>query len=348
MLNKNILYVFALSMLFFACEEKTFDPSVQFNAAPVLTSPTTGSSFDLVADAAATDFTEFTWTEADFGYQAAITYTVEIDLVGNNFAETAVLGPTRELSVKETVGLVNNILLARGLPADFENELEVRVCAEISDNVESFCSDPIRLTINPFPAAIDYPFLTVAGNYQGWNETDTTRVVFSRKSDNIYDGFIYFPIDNALYKYVQGLSWDDNWGDEDPADGVLEYLGFGNDIPIPDGAGMYFLTADLNSLAHSAVKTSWAVIGDATPGGWDAGTEFVWDEEREVLSVTLDLVPGELRFRANGSDDINFGDNFNNGTLEADGDNIPVTEAGNYTIDLNLMIADYEVVITKN
>lgn len=349
MLNKNTLSLLvALSVLFFACEEKTFDPVVELVTAPELTAPTTGTGFVLAEDAVEQNLTTFTWTAADFGYSAGITYRIEFDIVGNNFAEAITLGSSNDLSFTNlSIGKMNNILLAKGLPFGFDNELEVRVCASVSTQVETMCSEPITITVNPFAAEVEYPFLTVPGDYQGWNPADESRAIFSRRSDDIYTGFIYFPIDNAVYKFVQGLSWDVNWGDIE-LDGVLDPQGIGNDIMIPDGAGMYLLTCDLNTLTHAAQKTNWGLLGDATPNGWDNDVDFEWDTEREVLSITLDLNPGSIKFRANDTDDISFGDDFTNGTLEFDGDNIPITEAGNYTIDLILMTADYSYTITKN
>jgi hypothetical protein len=111
---------------------------------------------------------------------------------------------------------------------------------------------------------------------------------------------------------------------------------------------LYRLTVNLNELTHTQLKTDWGVLGDATAGGWDTDTDLIWDTDREVLTVTLDLTVGELKFRANDSDDVNFGDDFTNGTLEADGLNIPITEAGNYTIDLMLNQSDYAYTLTKN
>ena len=165
------------------------------------------------------------------------------------------------------------------------------------------------------------------------------------KSDEIYEGYIYFGVEEAVYKFAQGLSWDLNWGDIEP-DGILDAGGIDNNIAIGEGAGMYLLNCDLNTLMHSNQKTVWGALGDATPTGWDADTDFEWDGEK--LSLTLDLTAGSIRFRANDANDINFGDNFTNGTLEADGEDIPVTEAGNYTINLFLNQSDYVYEMIKN
>jgi hypothetical protein len=64
--------------------------------------------------------------------------------------------------------------------------------------------------------------------------------------------------------------------------------------------------------------------------------------------ATLDLVQGEMKFRANNDWAVNLGDNDANRSLEYGGANIAVAESGNYTIELNLGSAVYTYKLTKN
>ena len=351
-MKKYILSILAIVILFTACKEKENDPVIRLGAVPVLTSPSAGTLFTLDETMADELLAGAAWTAADFGYEAGISYSFEIDAVGNDFAEAITLGTTTELSLGNlTQGKLNNILLAKGLPFGFDNDLEVRVCAKVSDLVSELCSEGVAIKVNPYQAEVIYPKLTVPGDYQlpdAWNPADENYAVYSRRSDEVYEGYIYFGIDGAVYKFVQGLSWDLNWGDLDPIDGILDAGGVGNDIPIPDGLGLYFLMCDLNTFTYTQMKTNWGVLGSATAGGSSTDVDFVWDETKLALTTTLDLTVGNIRFRANDSDDLNFGDNFANGTLENDGDDIAVAEAGNYTIDLYLNVSDYYFELTKN
>ena len=351
-MKKYILSILMIAVLFTACKEKENDPVINFGEAPVVTAPTAGTLFTLDETKADELLPGAAWTAADFGYNAAITYSIEIDAAGNNFADAISLGSTTELALGDlTQGRLNNILLAKGLPFGFENELELRVCASVSDLVDQLCSAAVPLKVNPYQAEVIYPKLTVPGDYQlpnAWDPGDENYSVYSRRSDDVYSGFIYFGIDSAVYKYAQGLTWEINWGDYDPIDWELDFADIGNDIPISDGLGIYFLTCDLNSLTHTQLKTDWGMLGSATAGGTSSDEDLVWDEGKGALTITTDLSVGGIRFRANDTDDVNFGDDFNNGTLEFDGEDIPITEAGNYTIDVFLTVSDYSVVITKN
>lgn len=351
-MKKYILSILAITIIFTACKEKENDPVINLGAVPVLTAPVAGTLFTLDETKADELLPGAAWTAADFGYQAGTTYRFEIDAAGNNFAEAFTLGTTTELSMGDlTQGKLNNILLAKGLPFGFENELEIRVCAKVSDLVDELCSEAVAIKINLYQAEVIYPKLTVPGDYQlpnAWDPADENYAVYSRKSDEVYEGYIYFSIDSAIYKFAQGLSWAINWGDYDPIDWELDFADVGNDIPISDGKGLYFLTCDLNTLTHTQLKTDWGVLGSATAGGSSTDVDLVWDETKLALTTTMDLTEGVIRFRANDSDDLNFGDNFANGTLENDGDDIMITEAGNYTIDLYLTVSDYYFELTKN
>jgi len=192
-----------------------------------------------------------------------------------------------------------------------------------------------------------YPVLNCPGSYQGWNPADPNTVLASVNSDNKYEGYLYFKDAGTQFKFALG-SWDTNWGDTG-ADGTLEPGG--DNIQVAD-AGYYKVNVDLNALTYTIIKTDWGIIGSATSGGWgsDQNMTYVPDENNNqagIWTATVDLVQGEIKFRANDGWDINYGDNGNNGTLEAGGDNIPVAEPGSYVITMKLGAPDYTYTVTR-
>ncbi len=345
---KILLFISCLGALVFtACSDDGANATLSLVGAPTITSPASGTSYTFNASMSDDPMDDFTWTAADFGFQAATTYKLEVAKAGTDFANPVNLGSTTDLEILDlTIGKVNTIMVAALGITDTINatSLAFRVCASVSPEVESMCSDPVILDVVPFPVLVKYDSLSVPGSYQGWDPSSRETVIFSRKNDEIYSGYVYFQDDGTEYKFTKGWSWDVNWGD-DGLDGSLDPNGA--NIPITT-AGMYFLVSDLNSFTHTNLKTDWGVLGDATPMGWDADTDLVWDVDRKALTATLDLTVGVIKFRANDAWDLNFGDTFNNGLLEQDGDDIPIPEAGNYTIDLILTVGDYTYVLTKN
>lgn len=343
-MKKYLFSALLASLLFAACEEEEFGPVLKVGTAPALTAPAASTDFVLKEADAANSFAKFTWTAADFGFQAGTSYTLEMDLAGNNFKEPIVLGQVNALELgSKTIGEINNIMLTKGRPADEPSEVEFRVWATISKEVDTLVSQTVKAKITPYPVIIVYPQLQVPGSYQGWKPEDDNTVIFSAKSNEVYEGFIWLTA-AAKYKYCKGKSWANNWGDNGN-DGSLEKDGA--DIPIVD-EGLYRLKVDLNAFTHEQLKTNWGIIGSATPTGWDSDTDMTYDPVGNKLTVTLDLKAEDIKFRANDDWAVNFGDTGANKSLEYGGDNIKIAEAGNYTVDLILSGAVPTYKLKKN
>ncbi|MFN0034613.1 MAG: SusE domain-containing protein [Saprospiraceae bacterium] len=348
-MKKILTLALAAALFLGACTEKDKEPVLAPGAAPSITSPSGGTSFVLTEGTAADIFSTFTWTAADYGFDAGVNYTLELDKAGNNFADAVTVGSVNALTLTGiTQEKINTILISKDLPGDEESDIEFRVVAKLSSDatLPLLISQPITLKIKPFEVVIIYPFLHVPGSYQvpdDWQPADSSTVIYSARSDGKYEGYIYITIPNAKYKYTNGPAWTVNYGDNGN-DGSLESSGA--DIPLTE-AGAYKLNVDLNALTHTYAKTDWGLVGSAT-GSWDVDQDMVYDPATNKWSITLDLVAGDIKFRANDAWDINFGDTGANKKLEYGGDNIAVAEAGNYTIELNLGAAVYTYKITRN
>ena len=342
---KYIILSGLVGVSLWACQEDELRPIIHYNSAAVITAPTAGTILELKEATAADLLPVFRWTAtADFGFSAAITYQLALDVAGNNFAAPTVLGSTTSDSLVLTQGELNTILLAKGLPGETATDVELRVIAKVTGDASSIASEGVVVTVIPFEAVIVYPKLQVPGSYQGWDVNNDNTVIYSVLANGKYEGYVYFGEENANFKYTDGNAWDTNWGDTGD-DGSLDP---GGDNILAGAAGVYRLIADITSLTHSRQLTNWGLIGDAT-GSWEVDQDLTYDAVANKLTITLDLVAGEMKFRANDNWDLNYGDNGNNKTLELGGENIPIAEAGNYTIDLLIInTAVFKYAITKN
>lgn len=314
--------------------------------APVLTLPAGGAT--LVLDIANKDVPIlYSWSSADFGPVLVTTYNVQMDKQGNDFQDPVSLGSviSKDSLYLTTEELNNKLLVMLPDPSTPEAlNLEFRITAKVNDSVTILYSGTASQTITPYYVPVVYPLLQVPGSYQGWNPADSSTSIASVKANSMYEGYIYFNIDNAEFKYTVGPTWDLNYGD-DGADGTLNT----NGANIISGlAGYYKLNVDLVNLTHTFLLTTWGLIGDATPGGWDTDTDMTFDPVTQLWTVTLDLTAASIKFRANHAWDLNYGDDGANGTLEPNGANIAVTEAGNYTVTLNLSKPIYKYTLVKN
>lgn len=108
-------------------------------------------------------------------------------------------------------------------------------------------------------------------------------------------------------------------------------------------AGHYIVTVDFKNLTYNLEETNlWGLTGDATTFGWDApDVKFLPDfgtEDGKFYANGVELMLGDVRVRQNENSDVNYGDNGNNGTLEEDGDDIPVDTPGIYNIELDFSV----------
>ncbi len=348
---KKIKYIFSIIsvlLVFAACEKEEFEPVVGVFTPPVLED--VSGTYVFAEEQAGDVFKTFNWSDADFGFQSATSYAVQIDFAGNDFASAIDLVSTTEKTASITVGGLNQKLLAMGAKTNVSSDFEIRVTASVNDSVQTLASNVPVMNILPYKVVIIYPSLYMPGNYQAasgyesdWSP-DKAQQVYSLKQNDKYEGYVNMVGDGIMFKFTLDPNWDTNWGD-DGDDGTLDAAG--SDIAIPE-AGYYRMKADIVGLTYSVIKTDWGLIGDATPGGWDADTNMTYSMDTKTWSVTVDLTVGNIKFRANDGWDLNYGDTDFDGTVDEGGTDIPIDEAGNYTIVLNLEVAGYAYEITKN
>lgn len=145
------------------------------------------------------------------------------------------------------------------------------------------------------------------------------------------------------FKFRANNDWGLNYGSS-AGDNTLNQDG--SNIPI-SVAGDYFFIMDLSKpFEYTYSANRWALIGDATPGGWSNDTFMSWDPVTKSMKIIVNLNLGEFKFRANGGWDVNLGGTTDD--LTFGGPNIVVSEAGNYTIHLFPRADGGKFTITKN
>ncbi|NNK87949.1 MAG: RagB/SusD family nutrient uptake outer membrane protein [Flavobacteriaceae bacterium] len=99
---------------------------------------------------------------------------------------------------------------------------------------------------------------------------------------------------------------------------------------------------DLETINSSlGTLSDWGIIGSATPNGWDGPDADMYEIAPNEYALYLPLTAEELKFRFGDGWIINLGDNGADGTLEQDGANIAIAEAGIYYITLNIANLTY-------
>ncbi|MDR3652093.1 MAG: SusE domain-containing protein [Paludibacter sp.] len=358
------LYVFFALILFASC-----DNNAEITKLGIINFPQTfKSSTNSVVITAANDSTSvisFNWPSVTYGIKAPVTYSLQFDVPSDTLTTT----PWSK-AVEVTVG--NDVLTKSMLGTDLNkialNSLGLTsgVAGDVVVRVKSYVdraaySNVITLSVNPYVppvVVVGYPSLWVPGDYQGWNPA-TAPTIVSVNSDKLYEGYINIPAGGTLqYKYTAQANWTPMAYGDGGSGTLIEANYSGGNFTAPS-AGYYELSANLNTMTWTATKTTWSILGDATPGLWATDTEMNYDATNQVWTVTCNMVStGSFKFRANDAWKIDFGIDSTGKLAYADNplypyngnlSNLTVPTSGNYTITLDLHIAgQYTYTLKKN
>lgn len=347
-MKKILILILALGLIaFYSCKKD--ETKATLSASPnasALTVPGGAQVVLLKTDSA--KLITFSWTASDFGLVLVTGYTVEMDMVGHNFSNAV---PVVQASNALSASINTYDFNQKVLPMEYDPKnptpisMEFRVKAIVNANVAPLYSALVPQSITPYYVKIVYPILFVPGSYQGWNPADSSTVVSSKTSNGQYEGYIWFGIDQAQFKYTQGPNWNTNWGDTGPTGNLVP----GGDNIVAGAKGYYKLNVDLPKLTHKFLLTTWSLIGDAA-SGWDTDVPMAYDTVAKTWSVTLSLTAASIKFRANGKWDLNYGDDGSNTgkLMQGSSNNITIPAAGNYTVTMDLSQPVYKYLLKKN
>ena len=190
---------------------------------------------------------------------------------------------------------------------------------------------------------VQYPKVYTPGSFQGFDYSDTNNALSSINSDNVFEGYKYFPEDNGEFLVTRIPDSSAPYFGDNGNDGTLDQ--FGSNITVGP-AGLYYIKADLNENTIEFDRQEWGILGDATTVGWDSDIDLVFDAEKNALRTVITTTDGFIKFRANDAWDLNLGDDGADGLLEFGGADIAVP-AGEYEILLNLNRPDYNYKISS-
>ena len=346
---KKIFFVIAalaILVVWTACEkeEEKVTLDLSQSVAPVLADPGT----IVLSEETASELITFQWSSASYALDNLpdITYRLEFKPAGGS--QIFVLTETDLLTFSLTQNALNARLVNAGFETGEEAEFHFMVHSfiRVEANGTKLTSAPRAVALTPFEASvIETAMLWVPGAYQGWSPA-TAPNVFSPTDNNIYNGYVHFPegTTSLEFKFTSAPNWDNtNYGFAGP--GLLDTDPGAGNLSVT-AVGTWYMTVNTDELTWSTEARNFALIG--TFNNWAADEPLTWDNDNKVFTVTRDFVAGDkFKWRANGGWAINYGANDpDDGTLVQDGKDIELTEAGNYTIILNLYteVPTYEII----
>jgi hypothetical protein len=282
----------------------------------------------------------FNFAKPDFGFNAAVTNTLQLDVKGNNFSKAKEVAFDAGVLTKtfSTIDF-NALLLSMMLPTGVNTQIEARLKSQFTGTSESpVYSSIVNLTVNPY-ALIS--FLYAPGAYQGWNPS-TADSLRSATSNGIYTGILSFTPGNLGFKVLTKKAWGPPEYGKGTGAGTIA-IG-GGDLFAPS-AGTFDVTVNTNDNTILFVPLVWSLIGNAPAGSnWSNDVDMVYNSANQTWSVTSTMAVGEFKFRKNHDWGTNFGDKTGDFILDTENDNnIRITSAGSYRVVLNLITNTYSV-----
>ena len=227
-------------LAFTSCKKDETQAVLQVSAAPQLTA--TATTANLVKANGADKAVTYTWAPANFGYQAAVTYTLQFAKQGTNFANPQQYSVGSQLTKSFTIAELNGVY--GGLDcaiAGNATRLDVRVKASMGEQVAPSYSAPVTIFATPYEAQTppaDSWAIIGSATANGWGAETSLTYDYCNK---VWKGTL--PLTAAEVKFRANNAWTVNLGD-DGADGKLEANGANIAVAT---AGTYDVTLDVNA-----------------------------------------------------------------------------------------------------
>ena len=269
---KTLLAVVSLAFTFASCEDDAAKATLNSDVTPneIQTPPST--SYVLTLANKESTLETFKWTPTDFGFPAAVTYTLQVAVASNNFMDSVDVVSSTTLEAPVTVGAFNDILLGLGLSPEEPADVEVRVVSTISNKVPPVFSEPKTITVTPY--ATTFPSIYGMGDgLKGWGPWPDNAVEWQSSEFKKYETVAYFTNGKAFRFFAQ-LGWDGvsyNYPFFTTVDPVFENANDGDsNFRIAGPSGWYKVNVDLAAKTVTALAVDEPVLYmmGAALNGW--------------------------------------------------------------------------------
>lgn len=256
----------------------------------------------------------FTWSSgSNRGTGAAIKYTLEIDLAGNDFSNpvlTLVEGAKNQYLASIDYGSLNHRLLNSGLDPDNTYELEARLTAEVSDASVADHVSKQEFSVVTYKPVSSSLYIVGDATPNGWSISNAVELsAANQRGVFIYEG----GLSEGNFKFAVNRDecfCQDFYTKHSDNDNEIVYNegGSGEDLQwtIPE-EGKYRLRIDLLNKTieitpiEDAPFSALFIVGDATENGWnvDDPSGFIQSElDPFVFTYEGNFAPGKFKIFA--------------------------------------------------
>lgn len=289
----------------------------------------------------------FNWSKSFIGYTGVVTYDIQYDSAGKNFANLKNIVVGNDLFTKGlTQGEMNETALNSGIPGGNSGRVEYRIKATTALGAVAY-SNVVFVTIQSYVPLLRFylpgGYQSATGNGNDWDPGSAPELIRDLRPgalNKLYYIYIYLPA-GANFKVTRGRSWDVNYGG---TGGNL--IQNGSDFSVST-SGVYRISIDRTGLKYDIRVGRMGFVGGASGAGWNPGNVF---PNYAMGAPATNLFVGITSFTADGWKLIDHND-WNSGDLTVtnarsygstggsgssmviNGDNMPnITTAGRYRV----------------
>jgi len=289
----------------------------------------------------------FNFTQASYGFSAAVTNTLQIDLAGDNWAKpTSVTLGAGVFSQSYDTPDFNALLLKMGIAGGTTATINVRVASSISASITPTYSNVVSIAVTPFNLK---SYLYAVGAFEGWSlNAGSIDSLVSATGNGIYLGIFNFTAGNNQWLILpQKANYNNKYATTDSAPtNTTVTVNANNNLYAPSTAGLYLVTFNSNTLKISyALADYFTVIGDAAQGwGTDVPMKYVNDGLGNWTITTNLVSTGSFKVREDAgwtyswgipnSGSAGFG--VANTLNDSSNGNIPVAVSGTHTFTFSV------------
>ena len=160
---------------------------------------------------AALDFDSLRWTPTDFGYNAVVTYSIQMAVMKDDgtFSDYKTVATTNKTFYHLMVNDINTFLLNAGAIKRRQSQISLRISAAISSVYPNKYSNIQKITATTY--STDPDRLYFVGDYSN-NKTDSAEYIFAPNWDQTYNGFAYLPKSTTGIWLVEEINPEIRWG----------------------------------------------------------------------------------------------------------------------------------------
>jgi hypothetical protein len=332
---------------------------------PIVLTPSSTSPIVLDVSNATSNAISFNWNASGYGNNT-ISYALQLDTAGDNFAHPQVIKYDQKLTSSILVNDLNSMAIAAGVSGGSTKNVEFRIVSYLGSTyatplVNSSAVSISITTFTPIP-----PTLYIVGDATpgGWNNpVPLPSQQFTRLDAVSYGIVVNLTAGKSYLLLPVNGDWTHKYGGASATGGALlaDNAVPGSNTPAPATSGNYQIVVNFQTGTYTVtpfattIPANLYIVGDATAGGWNNPVLVPSQQFTQIDAVSFGIVVNltaggsYLFLPLNGDWGHKYGgSSATGGTLLADnsvpGSNTPApATSGTYEIIVNFQTGTYTV-----